>query len=718
MAGTPRRLALAVALALCALSVTTALVPGVAQGQTFLIAGVIRDSVTDAGVPGVTVTAGRHEGGASTPIVEFLPPATSVGTGVFQFPDAPAGTYTLTPTRTGYTFTPVSQVVTVNTGVGDKTDADFTATEQLYSISGTVTSAGGPVPDITVSDGYRTVQTDSTGTYTISSVPLGTFIVTPTDAQERFSFTPSYRRVTVAGENITGANFIAAAHTFTVSGIISDPEGNRMQGARVSVVGGQSVAVSSAAGVYTLGNVPAGTVALEATLAGFTLVGAGGRDLSAISVTGNLSNIDIVAYPTYSKLFAAGVHLLGVPVEPVITDPVATFGTAQVARYISADADPWVLGTADPTNADLLVAPGAGFFVSFPTDREVVVYGTDVPLSTPFSMTLLPGWNLVANPFPSSLPFFHLVPAGTAHVRPYGFTYNPTTRSYELVSADAAFGTPTALSAWEGTWLYVTGTGGQTLTVSPPTAATAAAPPATAKKAAGGWMLPVTARMAGGADCSTLVGVREAGAFSALNPPPLSGGVDVYVSGPGGTRLAADLRGPGALPAIWDLWVAGGTNGAPVELSLPDLTRVPPELQVTLTDVAAGRTYQARTMSAVRFRSATDTPRQFRLTVSSRTAAPLTLRTTAAMQRGGTVSVSYVLSAAADVSAVVRNTAGRPVRQLCVQRSAEAGVNTLQWNLTSDAGAMVPNGRYLLELEASSAGGDRVRALTTVSVAR
>ena len=284
------------------------------------------------------------------------------------------------------------------------------------------------------------------------------------------------------------------------------------------------------------------------------------------------------------------------------------------------------------------------------------------------------------------------------------------------MSTNAHFGTPTSLAAWDGVWLYVTTSGATTVTVTPPGSTTASAS-AAPRTAADGWTVPIIARTAGRTDKSTLVGVWAAGAATALNPPALPGSVDAYLVGPNGARLAADLRQPGALPATWDLMVETSLNGAEVALSLPDLTGVPADLGVTLTDGATGRTYHVRTTPQVTFRAVEGSPRQFRLAIGSAGTAPLALQATA-VQQGGFINVSYVLSAEAEVSAVVRNLAGRPVRQLVGQRSTEAGLNTLQWNLASDAGTLVPSGRYMLELEATNASGGRVRALTAIAVSR
>lgn len=78
---------------------------------TFSISGQVLDS-SSSPVSGVTLTTNS---GAMT---------TTDGSGRYQFDNLLAGTYTITPAKTGYTFTPISRIVTVPP---DGTNVDFTA---------------------------------------------------------------------------------------------------------------------------------------------------------------------------------------------------------------------------------------------------------------------------------------------------------------------------------------------------------------------------------------------------------------------------------------------------------------------------------------------------------------------------------------------------------------------------------------------------------------
>ena len=70
------------------------------------------------------------------------------------------------------------------------------------------------------------------------------------------------------------------------------------------------------------------------------------------------------------------------------------------------------------------------------------------------------------------------------------------------------------------------------------------------------------------------------------------------------------------------------------------------------------------------------------------------------------------------MQARILNLAGRPVKTLCFARDCEAGTNTLIWNATSDQGTAIPNGTYLVEINARANDGTQARGLTQVGIRR
>src|SRR6202008_3784701 len=95
------------------------------SAQTFTLSGPIRA----AGGSGATVNLT----GASTASV------TANTSGVYSFTGLVNGSYTVTPTKSGFVMTPTSQAVTIN---GANATANFSSA-QTFTLGGTISGAGG-----------------------------------------------------------------------------------------------------------------------------------------------------------------------------------------------------------------------------------------------------------------------------------------------------------------------------------------------------------------------------------------------------------------------------------------------------------------------------------------------------------------------------------------------------------------------------------------------
>jgi Domain of unknown function (DUF4082)/Bacterial Ig-like domain/Bacterial Ig domain len=131
--------------------------------------------------------------------------ATSDATGNYSFPSVVNGSYTVTPSKAGFIFTPVSQNVTVSNG--NVTAVNFTsATAPTFSVSGTISGTGGNAATVALSGAQTATTTaDASGNYTFITLVNGAYTVTPT--KNGFTFTPANQNVSVSGANVTGVNF-------------------------------------------------------------------------------------------------------------------------------------------------------------------------------------------------------------------------------------------------------------------------------------------------------------------------------------------------------------------------------------------------------------------------------------------------------------------------------------------------------------------------------
>jgi hypothetical protein len=173
-----------------------------AQGsQTFSISGTISPA---AGGNGAKVTLSGTVSATTT----------ANSSGAYTFSGLANGTYAVTPSRTGYTFSPTSQSATV--AGANVTGVNFSANaqgSQTYNISGTISpTTGGAGATVTLSGtASNTTTANSLGAYTFTGFGNGTYTVTPSHAG--YTFNPASRSATVNGASVTGLNFTATATT-------------------------------------------------------------------------------------------------------------------------------------------------------------------------------------------------------------------------------------------------------------------------------------------------------------------------------------------------------------------------------------------------------------------------------------------------------------------------------------------------------------------------
>ncbi|MGI5817193.1 MAG: carboxypeptidase regulatory-like domain-containing protein [Armatimonadota bacterium] len=675
----------------------------------------IRGTVTDAaGSPmaGVDITVNGRTVGTD-------------GNGAYRVRNLSAGTYTVTPALAEHDFEPASREVTIGP---DASDINFTGELRTYSIAGRITRDGAGVAGVTVSDGTRTAVTDAEGRYTIAEVPSGSYTVTPSrdadgDGRQDFTYTPASRSVTVDGAAVGGVNFTATLVTYSISGTITDSRGRAVSGVVVSA--GAASAITNEAGQYTISGVSPSTVAVTPAKAGMAF----DPEMIEVTVPPDSTGNNFTAYAEFSERFAAGVHMLAVPATPPTgrARAVDVFGTTAVARW-DAQRTPagYVTGQQSPDAAQLQVRPGAGFFVNFAGVTDVTVPGDPVDATAGFSVGVASGWNQIGNMYQTALPLANITASSGTQVRPFAFIWDNAIGSYRMISRQPAFNSArTYIQAWEAAWFKASGAAGTMNIQSPANVAAASLLEGAAARAEvpeSGWLVQVIARVADRADVTTVAGVGSGDAsagYRVENPPMMPGSVDVYFTDDSGLRLAHDIRPQSSGSMIWPFAVETDIANAEVEITLPDLSGVPNEMAVYLTDLDSGKRMYARTLPVYSFTTGADGAlRHFELEVAPRGADNLTIRTASVQAGSGGLMVTYDVSCAANVSIEVLNIAGRSVRKLVQSRAVPAGGGEQMWDMRSGDGTIVPNGSYLIRIEAVAENGQRVQALRPAQIAR
>jgi hypothetical protein len=251
-----------------------------------------------SGVPSWTISGTIGGGAGSTVSLTGASAATTTAdaSGAYRFAGLANGSYTVTPTKSGFSFSPPNQAITVNGA--NVTGVNFTAQGVTWSISGTIGGVGGAGAKVTLSGAASTfVTADTSGTYTISGLANGSYTVTP--AQTGYTFTPASAPVTVNGANRTGVNFTAqaTAPTWSISGSITP--GSLGAGTLVTATGPVTASTGADAnGNYSIAQLPNGTYTVTPGKAGY------GFTPPSQSVTLNAANVSGVNFAGSSQTSA------------------------------------------------------------------------------------------------------------------------------------------------------------------------------------------------------------------------------------------------------------------------------------------------------------------------------------------------------------------------------------------------------------------------------
>ena len=326
----------------------------VIQTTTYNISGTI------TGGAGATVTLSGAANGT----------AIADGSGNFSFSGLTNGSYTITPSMTGFSLSPTSRSATINgTNV---TGLAFTATPQTFSISGTVASGSGATVTLG-GTASATVTASGSGTYTFSGLANGSYTVTPSKAG--FTMSPSTRSVTVSGGSVTAVNFTATALTFSLSGSLTPSVGGG--GASVGLSGVASASTTAdGSGNYSFTGLANGSYAVTPSHSGYSFSPSSQAvTISGVSVTG----VNFAATP------AAPTYTISGSVTP------ASSGAGSVMTLSGAAS---ATTTADASGNYSFTGVSNGSYTVTPSSQTATFSPTSLPIT--ISNGNMPGVNFTA----------------------------------------------------------------------------------------------------------------------------------------------------------------------------------------------------------------------------------------------------------------------------------------------------------------------------------
>jgi len=197
--------------------------------------------------------------------------ATTDANGNYSFASLGNGSYTVTPSESGYLFTPANLTATIN---GANFQLKTIQANQAYTLSGTVT--GDTADGVTIAlsgPSSATTTTASGGRFSFTMLASGNYTLTPSETG--FMFSPLNLPVNL-NNNLTSQNFTAKAEqaTYVVSGTVS---GTAPDGVLIALSGtandgttttGQMV--TAGGGQFSFSGVAGGTYSLTPSLATYT----------------------------------------------------------------------------------------------------------------------------------------------------------------------------------------------------------------------------------------------------------------------------------------------------------------------------------------------------------------------------------------------------------------------------------------------------------------
>jgi hypothetical protein len=284
----------------------------------YSMSGIVRSgSATGPPLAGATLAiAGRN--------------ALSTSTGSFTITAIPAGTHSLTISRTGY-YTKVMAGIVVSANRSGV--VLYLTPVPTYSMSGTVRRGTGPaLPGATLTIAGKTVLSSSTGTFSITGIPAGT--------QTLVISKPGY--VTKSSTGSIGANqsglVFYLVPCYTMSGTVrsGSATGAVLAGASVSIAG--KTAVTGSYGTFSIAAIPVGSYTLTISKSGYLT-----RTVTGYAVNGNQSGLNfyLSLTPSYTMSgtvrsgSATGPALAGATVsiaaKTALTSSTGTFAISGIA---------------------------------------------------------------------------------------------------------------------------------------------------------------------------------------------------------------------------------------------------------------------------------------------------------------------------------------------------------------------------------------------------
>jgi hypothetical protein len=382
--------------------------------------------------------------------------------------------------------------------------------------------------------------------------------------------------------------------------------------------------------------------------------------------------------------------------------------------------------------------PGEGYFVKATTPVQTVLRGD--PITGEFTLSLQPGWNLIAVPTLTAVAWDldgvqvqrggerknlrEAQRAGWVEDYLWGWQQSaddPMSGQYQLVyDARILPGVASRLEPFQAYWIFARESCALVLNSERGRAATVA--PVSDSSA---WVLQIEAVRGSGVSNSVWIGIAKGRSWhAALAPAPPQGEppVQVRVRRQEGS-FAADLRSAMDRDTRWhiEVVVAPSEQPQPITLRVNNLTRLPRGVNLALIDEQSGARRPLRMAASSLSFTAPAEGGVFRFAIEPISQRAL-LRVLNPTVRGGSrsgeaITLGFTLTTEAQTQVQIR-AGSRTVRTLSDHRTRSAGLQEFVWDGRDDSGTHLPPGAYTAEITAISSDGQTARVAVPILIRR
>jgi hypothetical protein len=314
---------------------------------------------------------------------------------------------------------------------------------------------------VTITDGvssaviyYTTNGTTPTGS---SSVYTGPITVFSSETVEAIAVAPGF-----IASGVSLATYTIVKVVETVPAPIISPDGGTFSGSQTVTISDSN---SSAAIYYTIN----GTPTTSSTRYTGPITVSSSETISAIATAPGFTNSGIVSATftiTPFVSFAAGLQMFSLPYSyaGVSLDTIFRYSGVTLAVWNPAAYD-YTLTPNPPANQ---IVAGQGYWVRFPSTVSVTLTGTPTPTNAPFVISLSAGWNMIGDPFTSSVPLSSVTFDGTETLAQASGGPNPLVSSemYTFTSGSSGYSSSSTLSPDQGYWIFAFSA--TTMSIPPP----------------------------------------------------------------------------------------------------------------------------------------------------------------------------------------------------------------------------------------------------------